>query len=78
MKFIDKKNADGSISVEIVPETDQEKQQMREHAEFWEKHGCNCGADPRKVRYVDDYTPGALVTKHHWVCTECNGIQQIG
>lgn len=58
---------------------------MKERAE-WEGsekpsfRWCECpeGKGFDNAYYVPDNTPHAMIAKHHWVCSECRGIVQIG
>ena len=42
---------------------------------------CECdnrNCDSQHAYYVPDHTPGAMITKHHYLCSSCHKLVQIG
>jgi len=38
---------------------------------------CHCDKGESAI-YVADNTPGAAISKHHWICVHCHKIVQVG
>lgn len=67
----------GWETFKLVPETEEEKQEMEEDRRWWKEHGCHCKQQRVGWYFVGDGVEDEC-PKHHWRCEECNGIVQIG
>ena len=54
---------------------EEHRRQLDEEQDAW--HNSDI-CQEEDAHYVPDNTPGALISKHHWVCNECRKIVQVG
>jgi len=47
-------------------------------AEAFEAFWCSCGNPSQSSSYVDDNTPDAACSKHHYTCNDCGKVTQTG
>ncbi len=55
--------------------SEEYKKRLGEEQDSW--HDSDV-CQEEDAHYVPDNTPGALVSKHHWVCNGCRKIVQVG
>lgn len=79
MKWVLKKDyGNGSQDYELVPETEEERREWQEYRQWYDGVKCHCkDTENRETYYVPDGVDEEC-TKHHWRCTRCDGIVQIG
>ena len=75
MKYITKETHYGSM-ITLVPETEEEIQEMKEQEEWNEKVSCHCKKDHGSYFVPDNKNKECM--KHHYRCRKCDKITQIG
>ena len=70
------KDENGWETFQLVPETEEEKQEMEEDRRWWREHSCHCKRET-PLYFVGDGVSDECY-KHHWRCEVCNKIVQIG
>ena len=77
MKFSEEIN-NGITVIRMIPETPQEIEHQQKLNDWWNKNGCQCENVGNNVKYINDNTPGACTTKHHWIHKTCGKVVQVG
>lgn len=80
MKFITKEEVDSNgvkhQVVQCIYETEEELREAEEESRWWEENGCHC-EEAHPTHYIPDGV-SKVCEKHHYVCSKCNKIVQIG